>query len=116
MVMQSYIDQLKADTAKAEADRLREKAVAKRQHVDPRLTENWKPLTDQITQIWLSLPSDLRARPVLIPELIPQLRGRYNLHPSAGDVGTALRSLKFTRLRDWRSGRRRWLPGPDILR
>lgn len=110
-----YIDQLKADTAKAEADRLRKETLAKRQLKDPRLTENWKPLTEQITQLWLSLPSDLRTRPVLISELIPQLRGRYNLRPSAGDVGQALRSLKLTRIRD-SSGRRRWLPGPDTIR
>ena len=111
-----YIDQLKADTAKAEADSLRKETLAKRLHEDPRLTENWKPLTEQITQIWISLPPDLRTRPVLISELIPQLRGRYNARPSAGDVGQALRSLKFTRIRDWRSGRRLWLPGPDIFR
>ena len=110
-----YIDQLKADTAKADAERLREEARAKHQLKDPRLTENWKPLTEQITLIWLSLPGDLRTRPVLIPELITQLRGRYNPRPSAGDVGQALRSLKFTRIRDG-SGRRRWLPDPDILR
>ena len=71
-----------------------------------------KPLTDQISEIWANLPHDLRARPVLISELIPQLRGRYNLRPSAGDVGQALRSLKFISVRDWRSGRRRWLPQP----
>ena len=111
-----YIDQLKADTAKAEADRLREENAARRKHEDPRLTDNWKPLTDQITQIWLSLPPDLRTRPILISELIPQLCGRYNPKPSAGDVGLALRALKFTRVRDWRSGRRLWLPGAESFR
>ena len=110
MAMESYIDQLNANTTKAKADRLREGAVAKRQPVDPRLTENWKPLMDQIAQIWLSLPIDLRTREILISELIPQLCGRYNTRPSAGDVGQALRSLKFTRKRDWKSGRRCWLP------
>ena len=65
------------------------------------------PLTEEITRMWLSLPLDLRTRPVLILELIPQLRGRFNLRPSAGDVGQALRSLNFTPVRDWRSGRRR---------
>ena len=113
MHMQSYIRQLKAHTA--EADRQREEVKAKGRHIDPRLTENWKTLTDQISQIWLSLPPDLRTRPVLISELIPQLQGRYNTRPSAGDVGIALRSLKFTKTRDWRSGRRRWLPGPDTF-
>ena len=115
MAMESYIDQLKIDTAKAEADRLREESNAKCQHSDPRLTENWKPLEIQVAAIWPNLPADLRARPVLISELIPQLRGRYNARPSAGDVGLALRTLNFTSVRDWRSGRRRWLPGPDIL-
>jgi hypothetical protein len=116
MVMPGYIARLKADTARAEADRLREEALVKRPAADPRLTENWKPLTDQITEIWLNLPCDLRNRPILISELIPQLRSRYNAgKPSAGNVGQALRSLKFTSVRDWRSGRRRWLPSQDIL-
>ena len=110
-----YIDQLKADVAKAAADRLHRETQIKRKHVDPRLTENWKPLTGQIAEIWENLPHDLRTRPVLISELIPQLRGRYNLRPSAGDVGQALRSLNFTSARDWRSGRRRWIPDPDTL-
>jgi|MDTC01.2.fsa_nt_gb hypothetical protein len=84
-----YIDQLKADTAKAEAERLCEKeARTKRPSVDPRLSENWKPLTEQIAEIWLSLPPDLWTRPILISQLIPQLVGRrHNLRPSAGDVG-----------------------------
>jgi len=111
-----YIEQLKADIAQAEADRQREEAKAKRQHKDRRLTENWMPLTAQITELWLNLPRDLRTRPVLISELIPQLRSRYYAgKPSAGNVGQALRSLKFTSVRDWRSGRRRWLPGQDLL-
>ena len=115
MVGQSYINQLKANTTKAEVDRLREETLAKRQHKDPRLTDDWKPLTDQIAAIWSNLPCDLRSRPVLISEIIPLLRGRYNNgRPSAGGVGQALRSLKFTKIRDWRSGRRRWLPNPDI--
>ena len=109
-----YIEQLKAGTA--EANLRREESLAKRRHTDPRLTENWKPLTDQIAAIWLNLPYDLQTRPILISELIPQLRGRYNARPSAGDVGQALRSLNFTSVRDWRSGRRRWLPGSDTLR
>ncbi len=109
----SYIDQLKADTA--ESNRLRKEEVpAKRTFTDPRLTEGWKPLTEQIIQLWVNLPLDLRSRPILISELIPQLRGRYNAHPSAGDAGQALRSLNFTPVRDWRSGRRRWLPGDEV--
>ena len=112
----SYIDQLKADTAKAEAARQREvEARVKRKHTDPRLTKNWKPLAEQVARLWLGLPRDLRTRPVVIPQLIPQLRGRYNRHPSAGDLGIALRSLGFTRIRD-SSGRRLWLPGPDTHR
>jgi hypothetical protein len=109
-----YIDQLKADTAEANRQR-EEEARAKRPPADPRLTEIWKPLTTQIEKLMLSLPRDLRAREILVSELIPQLHGRYNARPSAGDVGQALRSLKFTRKRDG-SGRRRWLPDPDTFR
>lgn len=114
MHMQSYIEQLKAHTAEAASQR--EQVKAKGRRIDPRLTENWKPLTEQIVAIWMALPRDLRSRPVLISELIPQLTGRFNARPSAGDVGIALRSLKFTKVRDWRSGRRRWLPSPETFR
>jgi len=106
-----YIEQLKAET-----NRQREEgAKVKDPPVDPRLTDSWKPLSAQITNLWLNLPADLRPRPVLISELIPLLVGKYKPRPSAGDVGQALRSLNFTSVRDWRSGRRRWLPSQDIL-
>jgi hypothetical protein len=113
MTMQSYLEQLKADTAKVNRKREAE-ARAKRPPADPRLTDGWKPLPVQIAKIWKNMPPDLRSRPVLVSELVPRLLGRYNPHPSAGDVGQALRSLKFTRARD-SSGRRRWLPDPDTF-
>jgi hypothetical protein len=113
MAMQTYINNLKADTAEANRQRAAE-ARAKRPSADPRLTDGWKPLPVQIAEIWQKMPSDLRSRPVLVSELVPQLLGRYNPNPSVGDVGQALRSLNFTRARD-SSGRRRWLPDPDTF-
>jgi hypothetical protein len=114
MALHSYIRSLEANRVKAEEDRRCEEAKLRR--ADPRLMANWKPLIQQITEIWQKLPCDLQARPILISELIPQLTGKYNAHPSAGDVGQALRSLNFIPARDWRSSRRRWLPGPDTFR
>ena len=113
MTMKGYLDRLKADTAKVNRQR-EDEARTKRPPADPRLTENWKPLPVQIAEIWQNMPSDLRSRPVLVSELVPQLLGRYNQNPSVGDVGQALRSLTFTRARD-SSGRRRWLPDPDAF-
>jgi hypothetical protein len=110
-----YIENLKLSTAKAEADRLRSKEVqAVHISADPRLMADWKPLATQISELMLSLPEDLRARPILISELIPQLCGRYNAKPGAGDVGQALRSLNYSRVRD-KDGRWRWLPDPDTF-
>ena len=112
MVMQSYIDQLKADTA--EANRLRdEKAQAKRPPADPRIVSA-TPLKQQVQEYWMSQPTILRDKPISLMALRAQLQGRYNSRPSAGDLGIALTALGFTRVRFYSieggSGRRFWLP------
>ena len=109
-----YIEQLKADTAEAEAARQRvEEARAKRPPVDLRVSEGWEPLTTQIEKIMLSLPPVLKAGPFNIDFFRTKLRGKYKLYASAGDIGIALTSLGFVRKRDFTNrggGRRYWLP------
>jgi hypothetical protein len=117
MVMQSYIDELKADTA--EANRQREaEARAKRPPVDPRIVST-TPLKQQIQEYLLSQPPIMRNKPVSLMALRAQLQGRYNARPSAGDLGIALTALGFKRVRlysiEGGSGRRYWVP-PDQTR
>ncbi len=116
MVLQSYIDQLKVDTA--EAQRLRdEKARAKRPPADPRIV-SIIPLKQQVQEYLLSLPPIMRDKPISLMELRAQLQGRYNARPSAGDLGIALTALGFTRKRDYSNagnGRRFWSPPVRFL-
>ncbi len=111
MAMESYIDQLKADTA--EANRLREeKARTKRPPADPRIVCE-VPLKQQIQENLQSQPPIMRDKPISLMALRAQLQGRYNSRPSAGDLGIALTSLGFRRVRDYSNngnGRRFWFP------
>ena len=108
MAMQSYIEQLKADTAAA--NQRREEALAKPKCSDPRIQCD-KPLTDQISELMRSLPTALRDRPWSMDDLVARLNGRYNSKPSQGDVGQALKALSWSQRRDWTrdgGGRRYW--------
>jgi hypothetical protein len=111
MAMQSYIDQLKADTA--ETNRLREDvARSKRPPADPRIVCEI-PLKQQVQEYLLSLPPVMRDKPISLMPLRAQLQGRYNARPSAGDLGIALTALGHTRVRDFSNagnGRRFWIP------
>ena len=116
-MMRPYIEQLKAITA--EADRQREEqARAKRPPLDPRMSEHWKPLTEQLKELFSSYTPSMRVRPFSISELLPHLHGHYRPRPSRGDVGQALKALGWVPSRDWSvqggSGRRVWiLPDTD---
>ena len=111
MVMQSYIDQLKADTA--ETNRLREeKARAKLPPADPRIVCE-VPLKQQVQEYLLSHPPIMRNKPISLMALRAQLEGRFNSRPSAGDLGIVLTALGFKRVRIFSNagnGRRFWLP------
>jgi hypothetical protein len=108
----NYIERLKADTA--ETNRLREEAKVKYQHKDTRLIAGWKPLVNQLEDLFSSVSPALLNRPWTVDDIIARTRitGRYNKNPSAGDVGQALRSLGWQPIRD-NEGRRMWLP-PDL--
>ena len=108
--MRSYIEQLKAITA--EADRQREEqARAKRPPLDPRMSEHWKPLTEQIESLMRSLPPVQRDRAWSMEELCLRLRGKFSASPHPMNVGQALRALGWTQKRDWSTAgadRRYW--------
>ena len=101
-----YIERLKAEIA------LRETEAASKLNVRRDTLGNLKPLTEQITELMLSLPPAQRDRPWSIVDLQGRLQGRYKDHPSLGNIGEALRALGWTRQRDWTrngGGRRVWL-------
>jgi hypothetical protein len=105
----SYLDQLKAETLRQRDEEVR----AKRPTVNPRVSENWEPLTIQIEKLMLSLPPVLKAGPFTLDFFKSKLSGKYKQAPSAGDLGIALTALGFVRKRDYTNngnGRRFWLP------
>jgi hypothetical protein len=101
-----YIERLKAEVA------LRESVAASQLKVRQDRIGNLKPLTEQITELMLSLPPAQRDRPWSIVDLQGRLQGRYKDRPSLGNIGDALRSLGWTQRREWtqdgNSGRRMW--------
>ena len=50
------------------------------------------------------IPDSIKAEGIRLPPLVHQLIGRTRQHPSAGDVGKALRRLGWRRKRDWSNG------------
>jgi len=80
---------------------------------DPRASEHWKPLTEQLKELFSSYTPSMRARHFSISELLPHLYGHYRLRPSRGDVRQALKALGWVPSRDWSvqggSGRRVWI-------
>ena len=93
MAMQSYIEQLKADTAEANL-RQEEETKSKAQGTDPRVLCD-KPLTGQIEDLMNSLSPAQRSRPFTMDELVARLQGRYSARPHPMNVGQALRGVRL---------------------
>ncbi len=75
-----------------------------------------KPLTEQISELMLTLPPQLRDRPWSMAELVARLTGKYRDRPHTQHVGMALRQLGWRRERRWGRGYdgvRVWSPPMD---
>ncbi len=103
-----YVEQLKAETLRQRGEEVR----AKCHPVNPRVSEDWEPISIQIQKLLLNLPPVLKTGPFTLDFFKSKLSGKYKQSPSAGDIGIALTSLGFVRKRDWSNngnGRRYWL-------
>lgn len=103
----AYIEKLKADTV--EANRQRELNKSKGRNADTRVLKDWKPLTEQIEALMLSLSPAQRDRPWSMDELVARLKGRFSARPHPTQVGTALRArlggeAGLVSARSWSSG------------
>lgn len=98
-MLQQYRRHLRSLVEQQRRDRETEAAAQREARRDN--LGNLKPLTEQITELMLSLPPAQRDRPWSIVDLQGRLRGRYKDRPSLGSIGDALRSLGWTRKRDW---------------
>jgi hypothetical protein len=71
------------------------------------------PLEDQIKRWWANVPEADRNRRFHITEIAAHCRGRYQAKPALREVAEALRSLRWTQMRDWRKAsrnKRYWSP------
>lgn len=66
-----------------------------------RWRERLTPLDERLRKLLDEIPDHIKAEGIRLPPLVLQLAGRTRQHPSAGDVGKALRRLGFRRRRDW---------------
>ena len=99
--MSSYLEKAKASGAMQKAERQVKKDVADAAHAAS-WRDNMRPLRDRLADLLSSIPDDVKANGVALSSLQVQLRGRTapKVHP--GDLGTALRSLGYRRIRLWR--------------
>jgi len=72
------------------------------------------PLCDQFTKWLQSLPEPAKQAARTVPELQALFKGRRGGPPSANELGVLLRSLGWTRARQWAGNeqpfRRFWVP------
>ena len=110
--MKQYIEQLRAERERAQRESIQAIRDAERKRLRDSRIKCDTPLTEQIEALMRSLPPAQRNRPWTMEELVARLHGRFNARPCAGSIGVALRSLGWTRSRDWSKdgvGRRFWL-------
>jgi hypothetical protein len=96
----SYLDELKAEAARATARRTTSKPDA-------------PSLDFQIELLLATLPSAVLHRPWSLEELIPRLEGKYRPRPATRSVAQALRRLGWQQRRCWKKtglNRRLWVP------
>ena len=107
-VMKTYIDELKE--VAVEAKRQHHETNAKFRYADPRVLCH-KALTEQLIELFRSLPPAQVNRRWSMDELVTRLQGRYSARPHPMNVGQALRVLGWVQRRDGTrdgGGRRYW--------
>lgn len=71
------------------------------------------PVKEQLKVLLGSLHPTQLDRPWVMQDFIVRLTGKYRMHPHGQEVGSALRSLGWKRVRLWKNGDggcRVWLP------
>ena len=71
------------------------------------------PVQQQLESFLGSVHPTLLERPWLMQDFVTRLCGKYRTHPHPQEVGAALRSLGWKRVRLWKNGDggcRVWLP------
>ena len=109
-MLKAYIDKLKVDTETANRNREFDKTEWTSRSLGV------KSLTLQIEELMRSLPPSLRDRVWTMDDFVTRLHGKYRERPHAANVGHALQSLGWIRVRNWSKsggGRRVWVQAKD---
>jgi hypothetical protein len=97
--MSSYLDQVKAASQASQQNKEAAREVERHEWARRLI-----PLTERLERLLEQIPVELQAQGLSLSELRKMLRGRYRGSAHPGELGAALRALKFERVRCWRSG------------
>lgn len=98
--MATYLETVKAASKAAEAKRIMAMQEKQRQEIQE-WQERLTPLVERLQALLDRIPNEIKAQGLSLVELRKMLRGRHrgNVHP--GELGAALRALKYSRVRRW---------------
>ena len=102
----AFVTAMLADIPQPEQLAQQHTAAQQRQAAEKerRWRDRLTPLDDRLRKVLDDIPDSIKAEGIRLPPLVHQLIGRTRQHPSAGDVGKALRRLGWRRKRDWSNG------------
>lgn len=98
--MSAYIRDLQGRQARLEEER----AAAEQAATAKARAERLIPLDVRLSRLLASIPEDIQSEGLSLEHLRDRLRGRSGGKAHSGELGTALRRLKFTRKRQWAAG------------
>src|SRR5271167_1885114 len=109
--MSAYLAQLRASSALRNQARLDEEAELAKLAARDRMT----PLEDRLKKVLSTIPIETQREGLSLSSLRILLRGRQGGNCHCGDLGDALRALKFERRRSYAEGQSRgyaarWYP------
>ena len=99
--MPTYLQELQSEAEADQAERLRKKRA-----VDSVRAASWRdtmrPLKDRLADLLSTIPDEVKTTGLSLSALQVQLRGRTASNAHCGEVATALRQLRFRRVRVWK--------------
>lgn len=96
--MSAYVRQLQEAV-----QQIADEAASQRDHAsEAAARERLSPLKDRLIRLLATIPNEVQREGLALPALQAALRGRHRGTCHPGELGTALRSLGFTRSRIWK--------------
>lgn len=97
----NYLEELQAECEADQAERQRQKQTSAVESVAA-YRDQMSPLIDRLRTLLDSIPREILQHGVSLPDLQARLRGRTAQKAHVAELGAALRSLGYARVRLWR--------------